>query len=75
MSTSTPSPFPDRDEQRARIAAAVASRFACYGQGTPDNHRNATAVSLAKQPPCFGFGVRVRDVVDAVLDMAESEGS
>jgi hypothetical protein len=73
MSQPQPSLFIDKSEQRERITIAVARKFACYGTGTQENHRNATALTLAKQPPVFGFGVPVRSVVDEVLDLAEED--
>lgn len=65
-----PSFFEDHSAERERIAAEIAGRFAAYGVGTPLNSRNATAVTLAEQPAQFAFGVPVRAVVDAVLDLA-----
>jgi hypothetical protein len=62
--------FPDPELERERITAAVAERFPCYGQGTPENPRNALDVTLRNQPAQFAFGVAVRPVVDAVLDLA-----
>jgi hypothetical protein len=65
-----PSLFADPEAERARIAAAVAQRFPCYGAGTPANPHNAIDVSLRNQPAQFAFGVQVRAVVDYVLDLA-----
>jgi hypothetical protein len=63
-----PSFLPDPDAERERIAAHLAATFPTYGQGAHKNPRNALAVTLAGQPPLFAFGVKVRDVVDAVCD-------
>ncbi len=71
MSQPQPSLFIDPGERRERIVVELLRRFPAYGEGTPENHRNATSVTLAKQPPTFAFGVPVRAVVDAVLDLAE----
>lgn len=54
-------------EQRDRIVRELTDRFACYGEGTGANSRNPIAVTLQEQPAQFAFGVRVADVVDAVL--------
>jgi hypothetical protein len=72
MSQPQPSFFVDPHEQRERITQEIARRFACYGEGT-ETGGNPIARTLAKQPPMFAFGVKVRDVVDAVLDLAEEE--
>ena len=61
--------FPDHTAERERITAAIAGQFACYGQGTAPT-RAAVGLSLKDQPPTFAFGVDVRTVVDAVLDLA-----
>ena len=65
--------FRDPAAERERIAAEIARRFPCYGVGTPATPYNAVAVSLADQPPAFAFGVRVADVVAAVLELAQLE--
>jgi hypothetical protein len=65
-----PTLFTSAEHERERITAAVAGRFPAYGQGTPENPRNATAASLAGQPAVFAFGVPVRAVVDLVCDLA-----
>jgi hypothetical protein len=65
-----PDLFSSAAEERDRIAQDVAARFACYGPGSPPNPHNAMAVTLKEQPAQFGFGVKVRDVVDAICDMA-----
>lgn len=63
-----PSLFVDPVAERARIAAVLARRFACYGEGTERTSHNAVALTLAAQPAQFGFGVPVADVVAAVCD-------
>jgi hypothetical protein len=67
-----PGLFADPQEQRERIAAAVAQRFPTYGAGSPPaNPNNGVANTLKNQPLQFCFGVRVIDVVNFVADELE----
>lgn len=66
-----PSLFVDKAARRERITQEIARRFPTYGEDADPNHRNAIAVALAGQPLQFAFGVKVRDVVDAVLELAQ----
>lgn len=59
-------------DERARIAAVIAGRFACYGEGSPATRHNPIARTLKAQPATFGFGVEVAAVVDAVIDELEA---
>jgi hypothetical protein len=56
---------------RERIIAALIARFPAYGQDTGAAPRNALAVTLAEEPPTFAWGVKIADVVDAVLELAQ----
>jgi hypothetical protein len=65
--------FEDPAVRRERIVQEIVKRFPTYGENSDPNHRNPVAASLAKQPATFAFGVKVRDVVDAVLELAERQ--
>lgn len=67
--------FPDPELERQRITAAIAARFSSYGCGTPHAPHNAIANTLKDQTPTFAFGVPVRDVVAAVLELARHDAS
>ena len=70
---SQPQLFEDRADKVERITAAIAEKFGAYGEGTDVNHKNPVAATLRNQPAQFPFGVSVRDVVNAVLDLAEQQ--